>query len=576
MNRIVKLRKVPTDISLGHEFHPVMQRVLLSRGITSVEEVKHSLDGLLPFHALSNIGEACELLSTALKQQQSIMIIADYDSDGATSCALAMRGLRAMGASKVNYLVPNRFDFGYGLSPEIVDEAAKQSPDIIITVDNGIANIDGVKRANELGIKVLITDHHLPGDTLPDAEVIVNPNLKYDEFASKELAGVGVMFYLLAGLRSELRKQNWFKENNIQEPNLAEFLDLVALGTVADLVKLDRNNRILVNIGLQRIRNGKACMGINALLQVTNIHPMQIKTSDLGFYLGPRLNAAGRLSDMALGIECLLTDDKQKALEIAAQLDKLNRERRHIQDEMQDIANEFLDVISQTQDEIPNAICIKNEKFHQGVVGILASKLKEQFYRPVIVFAPDDKGVLKGSGRSVAGIHLRDVLALVETSCPGLMIKFGGHAMAAGLSINESNYTKFEQAYLAAVEKFLQHDTLENVVYSDGELSSNEMTMSFAKTLTIDSIWGQGFPEPVFEGKFELLQRRIVGDKHLKMVLCPENADSEIHAIAFNKTDEDWPEYVEFVYAVYKLAINHFRGQQSVQLLIDEMTPVLG
>lgn len=574
MNRIIKLRDVPEDVSLGDELHPVIQRVLLSRGITSVDQVKHSLDGLLPFHDLSNINIACELLSNALKKKQSIMIIADYDSDGATSCVLAIRGLRAMGASEVNYLVPNRFDFGYGLSPEIVEEAAKQSPDIIVTVDNGIANIDGVKRANELGIKVLITDHHLPGDVLPKAEAIVNPNLNADEFASKDLAGVGVMFYVLAALRSTLREQNWFTENNIKEPNLAEFLDLVALGTVADLVRLDRNNRILVNAGLQRIRNGKACMGINALLQVTNIHPMQIKTSDLGFYLGPRLNAAGRLSDMALGIECLLSDDKQKALEMAAQLDKLNRERRHIQEEMQDIANEFLQELTQTQDDIPNAICIQNQQFHQGVVGILASKLKEQFYRPVIVFAPDENGVLKGSGRSIAGIHLRDVLALVETHHPGLMIKFGGHAMAAGLSIHESNYDQFEQAYLQAVEEFLQHDTLENIVYSDGELSSEEMTMSFAKTLTVDSIWGQGFPEPVFEGTFELLQRRIVGENHLKMVLCPEGADTEIHAIAFNKTDEDWPEYVEFVYAVYKLAINHFRGQQTVQLLIDEMSPV--
>ena len=502
------------------------------------------------------------------------MVIADYDSDGATSCALAIRGLSSLGATQVNYLVPNRFDFGYGLSPEIVDEAAKYSPDIIITVDNGIANLDGVKRAKSLGIKVIITDHHLPGDTLPDADAIINPNLQDDTFASKDLAGVGVMFYVLAALRNQLRKEEWFINQSIKEPNLADFLDLVALGTVADLVKLDRNNRILVNAGLQRIRAGKACMGMNALLQVANIHPAQIKTSDLGFYLGPRLNAAGRLADMTLGIECLITDDKHKALEIAAQLDKLNLERRHIQEEMQDIATLDLEAFFTMQSDIPDAICIMNQQFHQGVVGILASKLKEKFYRPVIVFAPDETGVLKGSGRSIPGIHLRDVLAMVETTHPGLMLKFGGHAMAAGLSLNQDNLKLFEQVFLQTVGKFLEKDTLENALYSDGELHSDDMNLSFAKELMIDSIWGQGFPEPLFEGRFELLQRRIVGEKHLKMVIAPEDTEQEIHAIAFNKTDDDWPDFVEYVYLVYKLGVNHFQGRQSLQLLVDELTPI--
>ena len=556
--------------------HPVLQRVYSARDVTSEQDLDYSLSGLLSFSELSGIESAVDLLVVALEQNLRILIVADFDADGATSCAVAIRGLRAMGAKDVRYVVPNRFEYGYGLTPEIVKVAARQSPDLIITVDNGIASNDGVAAAKKLGIKVLVTDHHLPGDQLPEADAIVNPNQPNDTFQSKSLAGVGVMFYVLMALRSRLREMGWFDQQGISDPNLAQLLDLVALGTVADVVPLDRNNRILVSQGLARIRKGVGCAGIRAIAQMAKREYRNLTSSDLGFSIGPRLNAAGRLDDMSLGIECLLCDDQQEATRLASELDQLNKTRRKIGDQMLDEATQILDSLDLEENKMPFGLCLYDPDWHQGVIGILASKIKERLFRPVIVFANADAGEIKGSARSVKGVHIRDVLDAVATKNPGLISKFGGHAMAAGLSFSADHYDDFVRAFDAEVRQHLTQDDLQGVLLSDGQLSSEELSLELAEELRYAGPWGQAFPEPLFDGVFEIEDARIVAEKHLKMLLRkPEqNTDQLFDAIAFFTTNEDWPEGVTRVEIAYQLDVNEFRGNRSPQLLIKHIRPV--
>ena len=563
------------DVSFPEDIHPVLRRIYAARNIQSAMELDYSLQGLLPFEALLGIDKAVTLLANALRENKKILIVADFDADGATSCALALRGLKLMGFSDVLYVVPNRFEFGYGLSPEIVEVAAEMQPDVIITVDNGISSIEGVAQARSRNIDVLITDHHLPGLSLPDANAIVNPNQPGDSFPSKNLAGVGVMFYILIALRSHLREQNWFAANNIPEPNLAELLDLVALGTVADVVPLDHNNRILVAQGLARIRSGKCCPGIRELLQAANRNLRNTAAQDLSFAVAPRLNAAGRLTDMSLGIECLLTDDQRLAKDMALKLEQLNKERREIQAEMQAQAMiDIADLDLNNQASLPNGVCLFNENWHQGVVGILAGRIKDQINRPAIVFAKDKEGYIKGSARSISSVHIRDVLDTIASQHPGIISKFGGHAMAAGLTIRESDLEQFKVVFDQITGMFLSGDELEGVLVSDGELSVNELSFDLAEKIISSGPWGQGFPEPVFDGEFEIINTRIVGERHLKLQLRHPGNNRTIDAIAFNITDEDWPESTGRVQTVYKLDINEFAGRRQLQLVVDYISPI--
>jgi single-stranded-DNA-specific exonuclease len=531
----------------------LMARLLAARGVQTEGELEHALKNLINPDTLTNNKQMAVLLADAIARGKSILVVGDYDADGATATAVAVRGLRAMGA-QVDFLVPNRFEYGYGLTPEIVALAQQSRPDIILTVDNGIASIEGVAYANSLGIQVLITDHHLPAEKTPQAACIVNPNQRLCTFSSKHLAGVGVMFYVLLGLRAELRA----REIVNAQFNLAELLDLVALGTVADLVKLDANNRILVEQGLRRIRAGAACVGIKAILKFAGRDASKVTAQDLGFYVGPRLNAAGRLDDMTLGIRCLITDNAQEALTIAQQLHELNAERRQIEGGMQVDALDALDedVVASTY-----TISLYQPDWHQGVVGILASRIKEQYHRPVIAFAQADDGLLKGSGRSINGLHLRDALDLVTKQQPDLIVKFGGHAMAAGLSIHEKNFESFKLAFESVVRSLITEDALQASIETDGALPIDDMSMRTAQMLD-NQVWGQGFPPPLFCDDFKVVQQRIVGDKHLKLLL--ERQQQRFEAICFNQTDL----LSEYSRIVYQLQVNEFNGQQSLQLLV--------
>jgi len=572
----------------------LLARIYAARGISHTRQLDTGLGQLLPFTQLKNAGQMACLLADAIAAKKSLLIVADYDADGATACAVGLRGLRALGA-QVDFIVPNRFEYGYGLTPEIVRLAAQSKPDIIVTVDNGIASVDGVAEAKKLGIEVLVTDHHLPGDTLPDALCIVNPNQPGCIFPSKNLAGVGVMFYVLLALRAELRARGAFSESlsplppayvvgasapyNLgvplagaagvggaqqrereerKEPNLGNLLDLVALGTVADVVKLDENNRILVQQGLQRMRAGRACAGITALLQVAKKLPDQASAYEMGFIVGPRLNAAGRLEDMGLGIQCLLTDDAHEAENIAAKLDALNHERRSIEADMQQAALLALENIDPTDGY---SLALFDESWHQGVIGILASRLKDKFHLPVIAFARANNGEIKGSGRSIPGLHLRDALDLVSKRHPHLILKFGGHAMAAGLSLLEENLAEFQQAFETAAQSLLTPADLTKILETDGALQQDEFSVEMARS--IDSqVWGQGFPQPLFDGVFRVDSQRIVGEKHLKLKLS--SAAGAFEAIHFFCTDE-MPKSIR---AVYSLSINGYNGRVSLQLMV--------
>jgi len=554
--------------------NPVLQRVYAARGIRGEDELSLNLNQLLPFHNLKGIDAAVAVLKAALANQQHLLIVGDFDADGATSTALAIRALRAMGAQQVDYLVPNRFEYGYGLTPEIVDVAKCQQPDVIITVDNGIASLAGVKRAREAGIKVVITDHHLAGDELPDADAIVNPNQPGCEFASKNAAGVGVIFYVMLALRSALREAGWFEAQQISEPNLAELLDLVALGTVADVVPLDRNNRILVEQGLRRMRAGKCCAGILALLKVAGREPEYIVSSDLGFAAGPRLNAAGRLDDMSLGIECLLTNDANAALGMASELDDLNRHRKDIEAGMKAQAMVHLNAMDLQADTAEVGLCLYNSDWHQGVIGILASRVKEQFHRPVIAFADATGEEIKGSARSIPGFHIRDALDVVAKRHPELLQKFGGHAMAAGLSLQKRDLAAFSAAFNDVATEQLSVDSLQAELQTDGVLPAADCSLDLAYLLNRAGPWGQGFVQPLFEGEFAITQQRLVGEKHLKLRLLDEQNGQSHDAIAFFIDLEEWPNDAKRVRVVYKLDINRFRGNESLQLMIEYLQPL--
>lgn len=556
-------RTLPSELPL----HPILQRVYQARGVTSADELDLGLAGLLPAARLSGLEQAVGLLQKTLYEHGHILIVGDYDCDGATSTALAILALRAFGACNPTYLVPNRFEFGYGLTPEIVDLAARRGPDLIITVDNGIASHAGVERAAALGIPVLITDHHLPGSSLPQAAAIINPNQPRDLFPSKNLAGVGVVFYLLAALRSRLREQGWFAGQD-KLPNLAEWLDLVALGTVADLVPLDRNNRILVEQGLRRIRAGRCRPGILALLEIAGRSHRRVIASDLGFAVGPRLNAAGRLEDMGLGIECLLSEDSKTAVRMARELDRLNHTRREIEQAMKGQALESLeDLHLEMMGELPAGLCLYHPQWHQGVIGILASRIREQYHRPVVAFADGGGGILKGSARSVPTLHIRDLLERIVARYEGLVERFGGHAMAAGLSLRRENLDRFKTAFEAEATTALDPDSLQGSIHSDGPLTAQELGLELAQQIRYAGPWGQGFPEPLFDGVFRVIHQRVVADRHLKLRLTTEENGDIIEAIAFNKADV--AELPERVHLVYRLDVNEFRGLTSPQLIVE-------
>lgn len=546
----------------------VLARVYAHRGVQP-EHLDLSLAQLLPPSSLMGIDAAVALLLNALQAQHKVLIVGDYDADGATSTALAMLALPQLGLPQIDYIVPNRFEFGYGLTPEIVELAAKHQPDLIITVDNGITSVEGVDAAQKLGIKVLVTDHHLPGETLPKADAIVNPNQPGDDFGSKNLAGVGVMFYLLMAFRATLRSRGWFAEQGIKEPNLAEFLDLVALGSVADVVPLDHNNRILVAQGLKRINSGRCRVGILALLQVAKRSVGQVVAADLGFAVGPRINAAGRLDDMSLGIECLLASHRDQAEKLAQQLNELNVERREIESSMKEEAMAHMAVLQKNKADMPLGICLYDSSWHQGVIGILAARVRERYYRPVIVFAEQDDDTLKGSARSIAGFHIRDGLEEVSAKYPELLQKFGGHAMAAGLSLAKKDYRAFAEAFDAVVQRHAEQHGLQNELEIDGELKADQLTMDLADRLRQSGPWGSGFLEPVFQGRFELLSHRIVGKTHLKMTCRVPGSHDAIDAIAFNACPSGAIEMGRNVALVYRLDVNQFRGASSLQLMVE-------
>ena len=578
MDKVIRRRELAPNSETGAlsdaGLHPLLTRIYLGRGITRSDELDLGLGQLLPPDSLLNAGEAAILLADALAAQQKITVVGDFDADGATSTALVVSALRAMGAVEVSYLVPNRFEYGYGLTPEIVALAARDKPDLIITVDNGISSIEGVEAASAAGIKTLVTDHHLAGRTLPAAEVIVNPNQPGCNFASKNLAGVGVIFYIMLALRAQLRHRDWFQARSLAEPNLAQYLDLVALGTVADVVSLDRNNRILVAGGLQRIRAGQARPGIQALLEVAGRSQETLVASDLGFAVGPRLNAAGRLDDMSVGIECLLSEDSHSARPLANQLHQFNQDRRVIEQGMQAEALALLDGLELAEgDEPPVGITLYDPGWHQGVVGILASRIKDRLHRPTIAFADADDGEIKGSARSIPGIHIRDILDAVATRHPGLVSKFGGHAMAAGLSLERDSYEPFAAAFVDEVARHAEDVSLQAVIDSDGELQPEDFSLELASALRFAGPWGQHFPEPVFDGCFNVVQQRLVAEKHLKLVLALPGTGELVDAIAFNVDLEIWPNpEQDRVAAVYRLDINEFRGRRSLQLVIEHLS----
>ncbi len=551
--------------------HPVLARVYRGRGIETAAQLDLSLAHLLSPTLLLNADRAAVLLAEALASDRRIIVIGDFDADGATSTCVAVAALRAFGGRHVDYLVPNRFKYGYGLTPEIVALAWERKPDLIITVDNGISSLEGVDAARALGITTLITDHHLAGCELPLADVIVNPNQPGCGFPSKCLAGVGVIFYIMLALRAELRARGWFVEG--QDINLAQYLDLVALGTVADVVPLDRNNRILVAQGLRRIRAAQCRPGILALLEVASREPRSVVAADLGFVVGPRINAAGRLEDMSIGIECLLCEDQATARIQAVRLDQLNRDRRVIEQDMQAQALQILATLALREaPELPVAMTLYQSGWHQGVIGILASRIKDRLHRPTIAFADGDAGELKGSARSIAGIHIRDILEAVATRHPGLITRFGGHAMAAGLTLPLAAYADFAAAFVAEVERHSQDVNLQSLIESDGELSADELQLALATELRFAGPWGQHFAEPIFDGRFTLVSQRLVGAKHLKLVVAPSGSETLVDAIAFNVDLTCWPDPgVQQVEIAYRLDVNEYRGQRSLQLLIEHL-----
>lgn len=581
-------RRPDVDISRLPESIPaLLRRVYLNRNITDICQLEKGAKGLHSYQSMHGIELAVELLFAAIKDNKRIIVVGDFDADGATSSALSVLAIRMLGSQNVDYLVPNRFEDGYGLSPEVVDQAIELGAQVIMTVDNGVSSIEGVRYAKQKGLTVIVTDHHLPGQELPIADAMVNPNLQECGFPSKSLAGVGVAFYLMLALRAKMRQDNWFSSQNIPEPNLGVLLDLVALGTVADVVPLDENNRILVHQGLQRIRAGKGRPGIQALIEVAKRDPKRLVASDFGFALGPRINAAGRLEDMSFGVELLLCNNIHAARRMASELDGLNQTRREIEQGMKQEAMAFCERLLNAKgglsdlSQLPYGLTLYQADWHQGVIGILASRIKDEFHRPVIAFADGgqlDSGepVLKGSCRSISSLHMRDVLDRIDTQNPGIIIKFGGHAMAAGLTIYQNKLEQFRQLFDQAVRQDIDESALEGVVLSDGELKPEEFSMHTAEAIRFGGPWGQAFPEPVFDGEFKILNQKLVGEKHLKLMLEPlfkgHPTNIMIDGIAFNVDLRRWPDAsVKTVNLAYKLDINEFRGNQSLQLIIDHL-----
>ena len=560
--RPVISRPVPAVTNLAG-LDPLTARIYAARGVTASVELEYGLKQLAPVSTLDNVDRAVELLLA--HRDRRITVIGDFDVDGATSTALMLRSMHAFGFRDVDYLVPNRFDYGYGLTPEIVDVAARRSPSLLVTVDNGISSIDGVVRAHELGIEVLVTDHHLPGAELPAADVIVNPNLPDSEFPSKNLAGVGVAFYIMAALGRTL--ENRGQAGAARVP--ASLLDLVALGTVADVVPLDHNNRILVQQGLARIRAGRTVPGIRALLNQSGRQLARTVSADLGFIAGPRINAAGRLEDISVGIECLLTDDPAVAEQHAAALDRINSERREIESTMREQAFRYVEAIDDRR--LPGCVCVYDESWHQGIVGLIAARVRERCHRPVIAFAREKDGQLKGSARSVPGVHARDLLESINATSPGLILKFGGHAMAAGLTLAEDNYTAFAGLAAERLAALYPDADFSGAIMTDGALPASSLSLDIARLLREAGPWGSGFPEPVWQGDFEVIEQRTVGEKHLKMRVQPAGGGRSVDAIAFNQAG---PAYRGTVQLAYRLDVNEFRGVESAQLIVEQIAPL--
>lgn len=577
MKKTIVRRPLPEESpTFSSELHPLLQRIYSSRGVLSPREIENHLDHLLPYEKLSQINKAVTLLGEAVMKKEKILIVGDFDADGATSSAVAVRALKSFGTTEVEFLVPNRFAFGYGLTPELVEVAKSFKPALIVTVDNGIANHAGVTAAKTAGIQVLITDHHLPGATLPEADAIVNPNQPGDIFPSKNLAGVGVIFYVMLALRRHLTELQWFEQQGIAQPKMSRLLDLVALGTVADLVPLDYNNRILVHQGIQRIRRGLCAPGILALLEIAGKSPATITAKDLGFSVAARLNAAGRMDDMSLGIQCLLHDDPKNAYEAAVKLNRLNEERRVVEHDMQESAFEILASFQgKNLQTLPKGVCLFQDSWHQGVIGILASRIKDRVHRPVIVFAPSGPGSdeLKGSARSIPSVHIRDVLALVDAKSPALIKRFGGHAMAAGLTIDRATYEEFSTVFNHVLSQIIRDEDLLHRVASDGALEEDDLNLTIAEMLHNAGPWGQTFPEPLFDDEFHLLDQRLVANKHLKMVVAKGNR--HLNAIAFNIDQAHWPDYhCQKIHAAYRLDINDYQNKRRVQLIMEHLERV--
>ncbi|WGE42762.1 single-stranded-DNA-specific exonuclease RecJ [Actinobacillus equuli] len=569
MQKLIKQRSKLTSIKLSD--HPLLNRLYQSRGIASPQELERTLQFLHKPNQLANIDAAVELLIEAYKQQSRIIIVGDFDADGATSTALALLALRQLGFENVDYLIPDRFSQGYGLSLAVAEMVLVKGTDVVMTVDNGISSFEGIDLLKEHGIKVLVTDHHLPAESLPNADAMVNPNLADCSFPSKSLAGVGVAFYVMLALRGKMRELGCFKE---KEPNLAELLDLVALGTVADVVPLDHNNRILVHQGLNRIRSGHCRAGILALAEVSKRDLSSLQASDLGFAIAPRLNAAGRLENMSLGVELLIADNMEIARQLAFELDSLNQTRKEFEQEMKTEALAICaNLPSLMQKEQAHGIVLYQADWHQGVIGILASRIKDQFHRPVIAFAQEseDSECLKGSARSIAGLHMRDLLERIDSLYPDLIIKFGGHAMAAGLTIHQENFLRFQKIFDEIINEIIEPEQLQGVIYTDGELAPSELNIEIAELLQQAGPWGQNFPEPTFEGEFRLLQQRILGGKHLKLMVEQPNGGL-FDAIWFNADLRYFPDLsIKQVKLIYKLDINEFRGNKSLQLRVDTL-----
>ena len=564
-------RSVPAIIPNFPNCSALLSRIVASRGVDDERSLSSDLKFLNPVNSLKGVDQATARLCDALDQQQRVLIVGDFDADGATATALCKRALSSFGFESVDYIVPNRFEYGYGLTPEIIDVASPFQPQLIITVDNGISSVEGVTYANSLGIDVVITDHHLPGRVLPDAVAIVNPNQPGDNFESKNLAGVGVIFYLMLALKQALVKRDYFTAQQTPPPNIVRWLDLVALGTVADVVPLDSNNRILVEQGLRRIRSGQCTAGVMALLKVAKKDHQQSCSQDLGFACGPRLNAAGRLDDMSLGIECLLTDSLETAIDLASELDDMNRTRRELESGMKEDALRLLDSIDLDQTKLPPIICLYHEEWHQGIVGIIAARIRERYYRPCIIFAPGTGGEIKGSGRSIPGIHIRDVIDRVATLNSGLVEKFGGHAMAAGLSLKTEDYSAFSQAVSAVVSEQVSASVFKEELLSDGGLEPEFFSLMAAEELSQRVPWGQGFPAPAFDDEFEIVERRVLKEIHLKYMLRKKGLSGVLSAIVFNVEPEMWPEPGDSAHLLYQLSVNEYNGQRSLQIMIQRL-----